>query len=225
VGQAIGQVLVLAAGVALSPLPIIAVILLLTRPDGRAAGAWFVIGWALALTLLGTAVIVLADEAHASESGAPANWVGVLKLVLAGLLLWVAAAQWRGRPQGDEDPASPSWMRRVETFTPVQAAGTAALFAAVKPKNLLLTIAAGTAIAQTGTGAGQQAVALAIFVLLATAGLLAPVAIQLLAGESAGQILARLRDWMVRENSTIVAIICVLVALKLLGDGISVLAG
>lgn len=215
----------LAAGVALSPLPIIAVILLLTRPDGRAAGWWFVMGWALALTLLGTAVLALADEAHASESGAPASWVGVLQLALAGLLMWVAGAQWRGRPRGDEDPESPSWMRRVETFTPVQAAGAAALFAAVKPKNLLLTIAAGTAIAETGTGAGQQAGALAVFVLLATAGLLTPVAIQLLAGESAERILARLRDWMVRENSTIVAIICLVIAVKLLGDGISVLAG
>ena len=203
-GEATGQILVLAVGVALSPLPIIAVILLLTRRGERVAGWWFVAGWALALGLLGTAVLVVADEADASESGAPANWVGVVQIIIAVLLTAAAISQWRGRPRDDEDPESPSWMRKVEGFSSAQAAGAAALFAAVKPKNLLLTIAAGTAIAQTGAGTGQQAGALAIFVLLATAGLLTPVAIQLFAGERAEHILGGLRDWMVRENSTIV---------------------
>jgi hypothetical protein len=225
VGQATGQILVLAVGVALSPLPIIAVILLLTRPDGRAAGWWFVAGWALALTLLGTAVLLVADDAHASESGAAATWVGAVQIVLAVLLLGAAVSQWRARPGGEDDPESPSWMLKVEAFTPAQAAGAAALFAAVKPKNLLLTVAAGTAVAQTGAGAAQQAGALAIFVALATAGLLAPVAIQILTGDRAERILGGLRDWMVRENSTIVAVICLVIAVKLLGDGITVLAG
>jgi hypothetical protein len=225
VGQATGQVISLALGVALSPLPIIAAILLLSRPDGRVAGASFVAGWAVALALLGTVVLVVADEADASEAGAPASWVGVLQLILAGLLVAAAVSQWRGRPRGEEDPEIPSWMRKVETFTPWQAAGAAALFAAVKPKNLLLTIAAGTAIAQTGAGSGQQAGALAVFVLLATAGLLTPVAIQLLAGARSESILNDMRKWMVRENATIVAIICVVIAAKPLGDGLSALTG
>lgn len=222
-GAATGQILVLGVGVALSPLPIIAAILLLTRPGGRGAGFWFVAGWALAVAALGTAVLLLADGADASESGSPATWVGFVQVGLAVLLVAAAVSQWRSRPGAGDDPESPSWMRKVEGFTAMQAAGAAALFAAVKPKNLLLTIAAGTAIAQTGTGAPAQAGALAVFVLLATAGLLAPLAIQMLAGEGAERILGGLRDWMVRENTTIVAVICLVIAVKLLGDGVTVL--
>ena len=41
---------------------------------------------------------------------------------------------------------------------------------AVNPKNLLLTVAAASAIAQTGVDAGSQAVALAVFIVIGTLG-------------------------------------------------------
>ena len=44
-GEAIGQSLPLAVGVALSPMPIIAVVLLLTTPAARRNGPAFVLGW------------------------------------------------------------------------------------------------------------------------------------------------------------------------------------
>jgi hypothetical protein len=44
-GGAIGGSLPLAIGVALSPIPIIAVVLMLTTPSARVNGPAFVIGW------------------------------------------------------------------------------------------------------------------------------------------------------------------------------------
>lgn len=44
-GQAIGQILSFAVGVALSPLPIIAVVLMLATPTGRVNGPAFLSGW------------------------------------------------------------------------------------------------------------------------------------------------------------------------------------
>ena len=44
-GAAIGDVLGLAAGVAVSPLPIVAMILVLATPRGRANGSLFGLGW------------------------------------------------------------------------------------------------------------------------------------------------------------------------------------
>ena len=97
----------------------------------------------------------------------------------------------------------------------------AAGFAAVKPKNLLLTIAAGGAIAQTSPVPARQAVALLVFVAVASLGLAAPVAIRLVMGDRSEPLLADMRDWMVRENTTIVAVICLLLAAKLIGDAIA----
>ena len=52
-GQALGDVLALAAAVALSPFPIIAVILLLTSSHGRTHGVLFAAGAIIGVTLLG----------------------------------------------------------------------------------------------------------------------------------------------------------------------------
>jgi hypothetical protein len=48
-GEAIGHSLPLAIGVALSPVPIIAVVVLLTSSRARSLGPVFVLGWLLGL--------------------------------------------------------------------------------------------------------------------------------------------------------------------------------
>ena len=81
-GEAIGQVLPLAIGVALSPLPIVAVVLMLVTPRGRANGLAFVAGWIVGLAVVGAIVLAVAGKAGPSDDGSPATWVSVLKLVL-----------------------------------------------------------------------------------------------------------------------------------------------
>ena len=89
-GEAIGQVLPIAVGVALSPLPIVAVVLMLVTPRGRANGLAFVAGWIAGLAVVGAIVLALAGKAGPGDGGEPATWVSALKLVLG-----VAAARRR----------------------------------------------------------------------------------------------------------------------------------
>ena len=86
------------------------------------------------------------------------------------LLLLIALKQWRGRPAEGEDAALPKWMQAIDTFRPTKAAGLAVLLSGVNPKNLLLAVGAAAAIAQTGASSGDQAIALAVFVLIGTLG-------------------------------------------------------
>jgi hypothetical protein len=123
VKEAIGQVLSLGLGVALSPVPIIAVVLMLATPRGRVNGPAFVGGWIAGLTVVGTIVLLVSSAASASDGGAPATWVSWLKIALGAVLLLVALS-------------------------------------AINPKNLLLTVAAAAAIAQTVASTVSQAVAL-----------------------------------------------------------------
>ena len=44
-GEAIGQVLPFAVGVAISPMPIVAMVLMLITPKARANGFAFLVGW------------------------------------------------------------------------------------------------------------------------------------------------------------------------------------
>ena len=224
-GQAIGQVLSLGVGVAISPVPIIGVVLMLATPRARSNGPAFLAGWIAGLTILGVVVLLISSGASASNHGQPADWVGVLKLVLGVLLLLVAVKQWRGRPHGDDQATLPGWMRAIDQFQAPKALGMGALLAAVNPKNGLITISAASAIAQTGVSAGDQAVALAVFIIVATAGVAAPIAIYFLMGDRSAKLLGELKDWMGHNNATIMAVLMLVIGLKLIGDGITVLTG
>jgi threonine/homoserine/homoserine lactone efflux protein len=224
-GQAIGQVLSYGVGVALSPVPIIAVVLMLATPKGRVNGPSFLLGWIAGLAVLGTIVLLVASGASASKQGAPATWVSILKIVLGILLLALAAKQWRGRPRGDTEPRLPGWMKSIDKFTPVRSAAMGSALSAINPKNLLLVVGAAAAIAQTGASPAGQAVALAVFILIATLGVGTPVAISVLMRDRASKILGSLHDWMARENATIMTVICLIIGAKLIGDAITALAG
>src|SRR5215472_3493380 len=110
-GQAIGQALPFGVGVALSPVPIIAVVLMLATPKGRTNGPAFLMGWVVGLAGLGTIVLLISSGASASSEGSPATWVSILKIVLGVLLVLLAIKQWRGRPRGDTPPELPAWMK------------------------------------------------------------------------------------------------------------------
>jgi threonine/homoserine/homoserine lactone efflux protein len=219
--EAIGQVLSLGVGVALSPVPIIAVVLMLGTPRARTNGPAFVLGWVVGLALAGTVILLVSSGADASEDGDPADWVSVLKLALGVLLLLVAARTWQVRPRGDREDELPKWMQTIDRFTASRSVGFGALLSGVNPKNLLLTVGAAAAIAQTGIPAGQQAGALAVFIVVATLGPGIPVAIYFAMGERAQRLLGGLKRWMAAHNAAIMAVLCLIIATKLIGDGIS----
>jgi Sap, sulfolipid-1-addressing protein len=223
-GEAIGQSLPLAVGVALSPVPIIAVVFMLTTPRARANGPAFVLGWLVGLGAVGAIVLALAGPGGASEQGQPVTWVSWLKLVLGLLLVLVAARQFRGRPRGDEEAPLPRWMGAIDRFGPGQALGGGAVLAGANPKNLLLAVGGAAAIAQTGIPGSQQTIAYAVFAIIGTLGVGAPVGIFFTMGTRSAELLGRLKDWMGHNNAVIMAVLCLVIGVKLLGDGLSGLA-
>jgi threonine/homoserine/homoserine lactone efflux protein len=112
-------------------------------------------------------------------------------------------------------------MQAIDAFTPAKALGMAVLLSAVNPKNLLLTVAAAAAIAQTGIPVGEQAIALAVFVIVGTLGVGAPVVIYFAMGSRSRSLLDRLKAWMAANNTAIMAVLFLVMGAKLLGDGIS----
>jgi Sap, sulfolipid-1-addressing protein len=221
VGEAIGQLLPFAVGVALSPMPVVAMVLMLMTPQARANGVTFVLGWMLGIGAAGTILLALAGPADASDEGAPADWVNWLKLLLGALLLLVATKEWRARPAADAEPPMPKWMGALAGLTPVKAGGIAILLGTINPKNLLFIVGGAAAVAQTGISGGDQAVAWLVFTLIATLGVAAPLVIYFAMGDRASAILAGIRLWMVRNNTAIMAVLCLIVGVKLIGDAIT----
>ncbi|MFB9953726.1 GAP family protein [Cellulomonas denverensis] len=219
-GEAIGQSLPVAVGVLISPMPIVAVVLMLLTPRARSNAAAFLIGWVAGIAVLGTLVLLIADGLAGDDDGPPA-WAAWLKLVLGVLLLLLAVKNWRGLPRGDAEPPTPGWMRAVDGFTPVKALGLAVLLGAVNPKNLLLVVSGAAAIASATTDGTARVVALAVFVVIASIGVAAPLVIYLATGDRAAALLGDLRGWMVRHNAAIMTVLLAVIGAKMLGDGIT----
>ncbi len=104
----IGSILPLAIVVTISPIPIVAEILLLftKRPVANAASylAGFVVGVAGVLAILAA----IAGTINLSAGSGPSKGASILQLVLGALLLVAALRQFRGRP-------SPARRRRCQS--------------------------------------------------------------------------------------------------------------
>jgi threonine/homoserine/homoserine lactone efflux protein len=218
-GQAIGQILGLAVGVAISPVPVIALILMLFSRRATSNSLAFLVGWLVGLTVVSIIVLSIGIQ----DSGDDADSGGWVKLVIGALFLALAVKQWRSRPHEGDEPQMPAWMSSIDEFTAVKAFGMGVLLSGVNPKNLGLTIAAAAAIGSFGLGAGEEAIVVAVYVVLASITLIVPVVGYLAAREQMAPVLDSMKAWLLANNATVMAVLFAVLGAKVLGDGITIL--
>jgi len=222
--QVIGDLLPSALGVALSPVPIIAVILMLGTPKARATGSAFAVGWIAGLVIASTIVLVATSGASDSTS-ATATGVNWFQVAIGALFLLLALKQWRDRPAQGEEAEMPAWMASIDTFSVGKSLGLGALLSGVNPKNLALTAAAAASISQAGLGGTDSAIAVAVFVIIGSLTVAGPVVFYLVASKRAAGPLASIKDFMSVHNPAIMMILLLVLGVKLLGQGLGALGG
>jgi hypothetical protein len=220
-GAAIGEMLPLAIGIAISPLPIIAIILMLITPQARSNGLAFLGGWMIGLAVVGTIVLVVANTAGIATSSGPSQTVSIIKLMLGLLLLVVAWRQFRKRPKAGEEAPLPKWMRALDSFTPARSASIGALLSGVNPKNLILNATAAAGIAATGLAGAQQAVVLIVLIIVGSVGVVAPVGVYFAMGDKAASVLSGWKTWLAANNATVMMVLFLVFGVTLIGKGIS----
>jgi len=133
----IGDLLPSAFAVALSPIPIIAIVLVLGTPRARSAGSAFALGWIGGLLAVSVIVVlVLGAGSDPDSDDAGISW---LKVAIGILFLVMAANQWTKRPRDGQESKAPKWMATIDTATPSRAAVLGAALSGANPKNLALT--------------------------------------------------------------------------------------
>ncbi len=221
-GEVVGDLLPLAVGVAISPIPIIAVILMLLSPRAGSTSVGFLVGWIVGIILTTTIVLLLSDSVH--EGGEPPAWASWLKILLGALCLLLALGQWRKRPRAGTEPVLPKWMSAIDTFTFGKAAGLGFLLSAVNPKNLIMCLGAGITIGAASLSAGGDVTSVAIFTVIAASTVAIPVIVYLAAKERMAKPLGELREILVRDNAVIMAVLLGVIGANLIGKGIGGLA-
>lgn len=221
-GDAIGQMLASAVGIAISPLPLIAVVLMLATPKGRTNGIAFTAGWVVSLAVVVTVVVLAGSGADASGGDdGPAAWTLWLKLALGVLFLLLGAKQWKDRPRDGHEAEQPGWMTAIDRFTPGRAAGLATALAVANPKNLVLAVGGAVSVAGSGASAGGKITASALMVVIGSLCTLAPLAVYLLGGTKSAEVLTGWKSWMGRYNPAIMTTLLVVLGTKYVGDAIS----
>lgn len=224
-GATIGEILPLAVGVALFPIPAIAVLLLLSTQHARANGIGFAAGWMIGVAAAITTVALLTDTASADMDLDTSAFVTWLKLLLGVGLLLLSLRQWRGRPSPGEDPQMPGWMKRIDGFSAGKAFRTGVMLSAANPKNIAIMVAAGGAIAQNALGFAHMAIALGLFTSVASVTTAGPVLYYLLGGERAMLVMDGAKRWMIQNSTTIMCVLLMILGVILVGNGIRGLSG
>ncbi len=136
------------------------------------------------------------------------------------LFLGMAAQQWRKRPRHGEAADLPKWMATVDRITPLKAFGLGVALSAANPKNLALTLAAAASIAQAGIGAADEAIAVAVFVVIGSITVAGAVVVSLVAPKRSAVWLASLKQFMTDHSAVIMMVLLLVLGAKILGDGL-----
>lgn len=217
--QAIGDLLPAAIGVALSPIPIIAVVLMLGTPKARTTGAAFALGWIAGLVAVSVIVLLITQDADnaGSDAATGVNWV---KTALGALFLVMAVRQWRGRPKDGDSPEMPKWMAKIDSMPPTMALGLGALLSGANPKNLALTVAAAASISEAGLPRSSTGIAVAVYVAISSITVVGPVLYFLIDARRASSFLSTVKQFLSAHNAVIMMIVLLILGAKLLGDGL-----
>jgi Sap, sulfolipid-1-addressing protein len=214
-GAVIGDVLPLAIGIAISPIPIIAAILMLFSARATSTSTGFLLGWILGIVVATAVFTALAGTLKTGgEPSAVASWI---KIGLGVLLVLVGIRQWRGRG-GQHD--APKWMAAIDDFTFPKALGLGFLLSGVNPKNLIIAAGAGLIIGSSALGVGGDAAAIALFTVIASSTVAIPVLAHLVAAERMTRPLESLRKWL-QDNATVMATMILVIGVVLVGKGVS----
>lgn len=213
-GATIGEILPLAVGVAISPIPIVAVILMLLSRNAKATSSGFGIGWTIGILAVTGIVILLAGSITPDDGGGSST--GWVKVALGLLLMILAFKQWQSR----SDTTPPKWMQAIDEFTFVKATGLGFVLSAVNPKNLLLCVSAGVAIGTAGLPSGNAIVVWLVFTVLAACSVLVPVIGYAVAAQQLGGALDSAKNWLQTNNHMVMAIVLLIMGTAVVGNGL-----
>lgn len=211
-----------AVGIAISPFPIIAIILVLLSARAKVNAPFFVVGWVVGL-IVTTSIgyfLIGADSSSSSSKG-PSDLSLILQLVLGVLFAVLAIVEFRKRGRPGAPAKEPKFFAKLDNLTVYLALGLGLALAVVNAKNLPLALMGGAEMAGAAGSGGGGVAAIVTFALIASSTLILPTLIVLLLGKRVETQLTDTKNWLLRHNSAIMVTLFALLAAKALSDGLA----
>ncbi len=215
----IGHILPIALAVAISSVPITATIILLLSPSRSRSAAPFLIGWVLGIFATVTLASLAAQAIPVGRTRRQADTaLGVLAIIVGVALIVLAIASWRRARLNP--PQLPKWLGSLESIGPWQSLGVALLLN-LRPKGLLLAIAAGLTIRGDAESVSDAVFAIVVYTVIGASTVAVPIIATLAAPARMEPRLVRAREWLDAHGEAVTNIILIFIGVVIVGAGIA----
>ncbi len=218
--EVLGDILPLAIVVTISPINIVAAILLLFSKRPVLHASCYLAGFIAGVAAVLGALIALADTIGLSTNEQRSRGASGLLLALGIWLLVVAVRKFRSRPGPGETAPAPKWMDGIAGFGPGKSLAVGATVGAVNPKNIAVGLASAVTIASAGLPVGQAVGVVAAYTVIASLGVAAPIVATLLLGDRSDDVLTGWQGWLNRNNTAMMAVLYLVFGVILVGKGL-----
>jgi threonine/homoserine/homoserine lactone efflux protein len=217
----IGDILPLVVVVAVSPINIVAAILLLFSKRPIANASSYLLGFTIGVAAVLSGITAIADAIGlhpGSDRSRGASW---LLLALGVFLLVVAFRKLTHQREPGRQAETPKWMAGISEFNAGKSLLAGLAVGALNPKNIAVALASGVVVGNAMLPAGQQIGVIAIYTLVVSLGVAAPIVVAVALGEGSEGVLTAWREWLDRNNTTVMAVIYLFFGVILVGKGIA----
>jgi hypothetical protein len=206
-----GNAVLIALMLALSPMPVVASLLLLTSVNGRTKAATLAAGWIAGVGGVCAVTVFAADQLKSARSGGSPGAAGYIDIGLGVLaLLYVLRLRRRSRRGGS---GQAGWMDRVDRMRPASAFGLGAFL-----PTYVLVVAAANEIVRTDATVAARAAAVATVIVIGSLGVISPLLVSVVARDP-DALLARWRRWMLAHCDAVLTWVMVLAGAYLVAKG------
>jgi Sap, sulfolipid-1-addressing protein len=216
--QALGGLLPIAVAAAFSSVPITVTILILLSPNRNRAALPFLVGW-----VIGVAAVIVLSTLFASTlpqaRRGPDPATAALLMVVGVALIVLGIVNLR-RDSQTEGTGLPGWLSRVDSFGGLVSFAVAVLLN-LRPKGLLLGIAAGLALHAASVKADQIIVLIVIYTVIASSTVVVPIVASFLAPRRVEPKLIAARGWMTHNGRLLTSLMMFMIGVVILGYGLT----
>lgn len=206
------QLVPLAAGIVISPLPIAAIIAILLSPRARANGFAYVGAFMIVCFLFVLVAALTTKGAGTGKSSGDDVIVLVLGIVLSVGFLVLAVVSWVTRPAHGAEATAPSWLAAVDDLTVAKTFGLGIVMAVTNAKNIPLELKAGALIGASDLGLPAALGFSALFAVAASLGILLPTVLASTGSRTITRALTGLKHELIAHNAIIMTVLFAILA-------------
>lgn len=209
----------LALALAFSTVPILAALVILLSPFGSRSAIPFLIGWVGGI--FGVALLMTAITQFFPDSRLPRRTeqtIGWLEIAVGAALILVGI--WTLlRSRARSQRTIPKWMKSIEKLGPWSSLGFGILLN-IRPKGLLLAMAAGLALRADANSPAEVAIALAIYTIIGASTVAIPILASVFARKEVQPRLVSTREWLLSHGEVLTSIILLFVGVIIVVVGV-----